>query len=320
MSSMAVAAPAELRDFVESVRRCCAAGLGAPPRSRDEQSLPRPLWRRLGELGVLGLGAGEGEAAWMVAAYRALGSALCPGPLAATAMSAALLTDQSVLQRVRAGDLVVSVGQGGLFPWGLDADLLITTTGDGAWLVDGALARRPMQTLAREPWARIDLAGTRRRPLPGARRAAPIADVAVASLLLGAATTLVEMSAEHARTRQQFGRAIGSFQAVAFAIAAGHAALHNAACLVDAAAQALDSGAEVRALCAGARALASSASLHVARTAHQVHGAMGFTEESPVGAYSTRIRQWSLLPPSPAAGEAALLASIGVDPDSEAQQ
>jgi alkylation response protein AidB-like acyl-CoA dehydrogenase len=119
------------------------------------------------------------------------------------------------------------------------------------------------------------------------------------------------MSAEHARTRQQFGRAIGSFQAVAFPLAAAHAALHNAGCLADAAAQAIDNGYDARALCAGARTVAAAAALEVARVAHQVHGATGFTEESPVGAYTAHIRQWTLLPPSPAAGRAALLAGIG---------
>jgi alkylation response protein AidB-like acyl-CoA dehydrogenase len=150
------------------------------------------------------------------------------------------------------------------------------------------------------------------RDLSGGRRAAAAGDLAVSALLLGAAARLVEMSAEHTRTRQQFGRAIGSFQAVAFPLAAGHAALHNAGCLAEAAAQSIDAGHDARALCAGARTVAVAAALEVARVAHQVHGASGFTEESPVGAYSAHIRQWTLLPPSPAAGRAALLAGIGV--------
>jgi alkylation response protein AidB-like acyl-CoA dehydrogenase len=322
VSVLAAAAPPELRDFVESVRRLCAAELGGVPRSREDRGLPRRLWRALGELGVLGLGEADGEAAWMTAAYRELGAALCPGPLAATAMAARLLaassSDSVDAAALRAGERVVGVGAGDVFPWGLEADLLIGTAGDAAWLVDPAAPRLAMHTLGREPWARIDPWPV--RELSGGRRAAAVGDLAVAALLLGAAAKLVEMSAEHARTRQQFGRAIGSFQAVAFPLAAGHAALHNAGCLAGTAAQALDAGHDARALCAGARTVAAAAALEVARVAHQVHGASGFTEESPVGAYTTHIRQWTLLPPSPAAGRAALLAGIGAAADLNADR
>jgi alkylation response protein AidB-like acyl-CoA dehydrogenase len=311
----ATAASAELRDFVESVRRLCAAELGAPPPSREERVLSRGLWRRLGELGVLGLGEADGEASWMVAAYQELGAALCPGPLAATAMASRLLSASAPeeLAALRSGDRVVAVGAGGVFPWGVDADLLIGTAGDAAWLVAPDAPRSAMHTLGREPWARVDPWPV--RALSGGRRAAAVGDLAVSALLLGAAGRLVEMSAEHARTRQQFGRAIGSFQAVSFPLAAGYAALHNAGCLADSAAQAIDASHDARALCAGARTVAAAAALEVARVAHQVHGASGFTEESPVGAYSAHIRQWTLLPPSPAAGRAALLAGIGADAD-----
>ncbi len=333
MNQLATAAPPELRDFVDGVRRLCAAELGTAPRSRDEVVLPRTLWRRLGELGVLGLGGGEGEASWMLAVYRELGAALCPGPLVATAMAPLLLTDRSVLAAVRSGEAVVSVGAEGLFPWGADADVLISATETSFWLVSEAAAtpRRRVETLGREPWARIDATGhaVSAHPLPAAAAATAIGHLAVAALLLGAASRLLDLAAEHARTRQQFGRAIGGFQGVAFPLAAGHVGLHNAGCLAQSAAEALDNrgatgggadadGAAVQ-LCAGARAVASAAALEVARTAHQVHGAMGFTEESPVGAHSTRLRQWTLLPPLATTGEAALLDSIGVGTHTESE-
>jgi alkylation response protein AidB-like acyl-CoA dehydrogenase len=296
-----------LRDFVESVRRCCAAELGGPGRSRDDVSLPLPLWRRLGELGVLGLGGGDGEAAWMLAAYRELGAALCPGPLVAAAMAPVLLPEMA--STLGAGEAVPAVGAGGVFPWGVDASVLIGTAGDAAWLVDPAAPRAPLRTLGREPWARIDPWPL--RALGHGRRAASLGDLAVSALLLGAASHLLDMSAEHARTRRQFGRAIGGFQAVAFPLAAGHVALHNASCLAAAAAESLDAGEDARALCAGARLVTARAALDVAAVAHQVHGAGGFSEESPVGVYSTRIRQWTLLPPAPDGGRTALLDAIG---------
>jgi alkylation response protein AidB-like acyl-CoA dehydrogenase len=307
---LAVDAGADLRDFLESVRRCVTGEDGIASRSRDQLSLSRPLWRRLGEMGVLGLGADGGGAVWLTATLHELGGLLCPGPLAATAMALHLLPAAEAAQ-VSAGERLVAVGTGGVFPWGMDADIVIEISGDSASRLDDGAPRRAMQTLGREPWARIDAPA--RRALPGGRRAAAVGDLAVAALVIGAATRLVAMSAEHAATRRQFGRPIGSFQAVAFPIAAGHAALHNATCLVQAAAQALDAGGDARALCAGARTVAALAGLEVARTAHQVHGAGGFTEESPVAAYTTRIRQWTLLPPDHASRRVALLADIGLD-------
>jgi hypothetical protein len=201
------------------------------------------------------------------------------------------------------------VGSDELFAWGCDADVLIGTAGDAAWLVDPAAPRVAFGTLGREPWARIDPRPL--RALDGGLRAAAVGDLAVSALLLGAAGRLLEMAADHARTRMQFGRAIGSFQAVAFPLASCHVALHNAGCLAQVAADALDTDADARGLCAAARTVTAAAALDVARAAHQAHGATGFTEESPVGAYSTRIRQWTLLPPSPDGGRTALLAGIG---------
>jgi alkylation response protein AidB-like acyl-CoA dehydrogenase len=297
---------ADLRDFLDSVRRC-ARGAGISTRSRDEQSLPRPLWFGLAELGVLGLAAPDGDATWLAAAYHELGAVLCPGPLAATAVVLQVLPAAEAAL-VRSGELLASVGSDGVFPWGLDAGVLIAMEDDAVSRVDPGAPRKPMMTLAREPWARIDAAPL--HPMSGARRAAAYGDLAVTALVLGASSRLLEMSAEHAAARRQFGRPIGSFQAVAFPLAQAHIALHNAGCLARAAAQALAAGHDGRALCASARMTTDAAALEVARVAHQVHGATGFTEESPVAAYSTRIRQWTLLPPSVESRRAALLAGF----------
>jgi alkylation response protein AidB-like acyl-CoA dehydrogenase len=309
VNPLAAAATPELRDFLESVRRCCTAA-GIVLHSRQEQPLPRELWRQLGALGVLGLGA-DSDATWLAATFCQLGEALCPGPLAATAMALHLLPAGEIAS-LRTGERVVSVGSGGVFPWGAEADVLIEMAGDAAWVVDDSAQRTPMATLAREPWARVDASVG--PPLARGRRAAAFGDLAVAALVLGAAGRLLDMSAQHAAARRQFGRAVGSFQGVAFPLAACYVALHNAQCLLGAAAEALDAGHDARALCAGARSVAAAGALEVARAGHQVHGATGFTEDSPVAAYSTRIRQWTLLPPDETSRRAALLAGIVGEP------
>jgi alkylation response protein AidB-like acyl-CoA dehydrogenase len=310
-----VDAEAGLRDFLDSVRRS-TRGAGIAMRSREEHTLPRPLWFGLAELGVLGLAAPDGDAGWLAAAYHELGAVLCPGPLAATAMALQLLPAAEAAL-VRSGELLASVGSDGVYPWGLDAGVLIAMHDDAASLIDASAPRLAMATLAREPWARVD--GAPLHAFTGGRRAAGFGDLAVSALVLGASSRLLEMSAEHAAARRQFGRPIGTFQAVAFPLAEAHVALHNAGCLARAAAQALVSGHDARALCAGARTVTDAAAIEVARTAHQVHGATGFTEESPVAAYSTRIRQWTLLPPSGESRRAALLAGLGQQDEQDQQ-
>jgi alkylation response protein AidB-like acyl-CoA dehydrogenase len=300
---------AELGSFARSVGSFCAGRRDIVMASRQEQEFPQGLWHGLARLGVLGLGTADGGGAtWMAAAMVELGRALCPGPLPSTLMSIHLLS-ADVLVAVVGGDTVVSVGVDGLFPWGLAASLLIGMDGDEAWAVDAAAPRQAMATLGREPWARSDARRVNR--LDTSPMAAAVGDLAVAAYLLGAASTLVDMGAEHARTRQQFGRPIGGFEAVAFSLASSFTALYSAGALVRAAAEAVDSGVCYRAPCAAARLVAADVALRAARVVHQVHGGGGFVEESPVGAYAARIRQWSLLAPSQASRRRAVLASAG---------
>jgi alkylation response protein AidB-like acyl-CoA dehydrogenase len=301
----------ELRSFTDSLRAFCAGRTDIVKRSRTELEFPRPLWLGLAELGVLGLGAADsGGAVWMAAAMEELGSALCPGPLPATMMIAPLLGREDAAA-VSSGGAVASVGMDGTYPWGMPATLLVTMRGDEAWQVDAAAPRTAVHTLGREPWARIDAEPFAR--LENGCAAASLGDLAVAAYLLGVATRLVSMGADHARVREQFGKPIGSFQAVAFPLAACWAALHAAGALVRAAAESLDSDTAARTQAAAARTVVDAVATRTARVVHQVHGGSGFAEESPVAAYSARIRQWSLLPPGDEARRGALLRSIDAE-------
>ncbi|MFF7656131.1 acyl-CoA dehydrogenase family protein [Streptomyces sp. NPDC007983] len=104
-----------------------------------------------------------------------------------------------------------------------------------------------------------------------------------AALLGGVARRLLELSAEQARTREQFGAPIGSFQAVKHMLADMAAAVESARPTAWSAARALAAGDPGSGLAAAvAKAVASRAGALANDHALQIHGGMGFTREHPL--------------------------------------
>ncbi|WP_159073585.1 acyl-CoA dehydrogenase family protein [Streptomyces sp. RTd22] len=104
-----------------------------------------------------------------------------------------------------------------------------------------------------------------------------------AALLNGVARRLLELSVEQARTREQFGAPIGSFQAVKHMLADMAAGVESARPTAWSAARALaadDPGSGLAA--AVAKAVASRAGALANDHALQIHGGMGFTREHPL--------------------------------------
>jgi alkylation response protein AidB-like acyl-CoA dehydrogenase len=275
------------------------------------------LWKAIAELGVLALATpdGEGGACELVAAVEALGRAVFPGPLAGTFAAAQLLPPREREAVVR-GEAVVSLGSPPLMAWAPVAQLFVEIEEESAWLARPRGAIQPVETLGGEPWGRVDLERT--TPLGDARRGLALHDIALAAYLAAAGTRLIEDAAEHARTRKQFGRAIGEFQAVAHPLADGWVQLAGAATLARAAAFRFDrSGAgapdaAVPAAAGAARLSAARAAVAAAQVCHQVFGAVGITLEGPVFHVSRRIRQLASDPGRDAPARAALLASYGL--------
>jgi acyl-CoA dehydrogenase len=117
--------------------------------------------------------------------------------------------------------------------------------------------------------------------------------------IAGAMEKMNELTVAYVKERQQFGRALGKFQAIQHKIAdiAGESALANAS--VEQAIRELSqhpqpfSGSEDTFLSvATAKVVASTAAGTVSRLAHQCHGAMGFSYEYPLQQYSRRIWSW----------------------------
>ena len=134
---------------------------------------------------------------------------------------------------------------------------------------------------------------------------------------LGAAQRMLDRAVSYAREREQFGRPIGSFQAVKHMCAEMAAALEPCRALVWYAAYAQDARLDDARLAAcHAKAHLGEVGREVSRTATEVHGGMGFTDELGLHHWFKRIsaNRQLLGGPERCRREAAALQGWGVAP------
>ena len=165
---------------------------------------------------------------------------------------------------------------------------------DTQWMVatPSVDATRDLGTVEWSPWPHTLIAsGERAEALLGA-----LADRGAlfsAAQLLGLADRMITMAADYARERHQFGRPIGSFQAVKHLLADARVQLEFARPATYRAADSVARGlAERSAHTSMAKALASDAADRAARVALQVHGAIGYTWECDLHLWMKRA--WAL--------------------------
>ena len=116
---------------------------------------------------------------------------------------------------------------------------------------------------------------------------------ASAAFLVGLADRMVQLGVEYAKVREQFGKAIGSFQAVQHRIVNACIALEMARPVVWRAAWSLASGQPEASLhCSMARIHGVEAAERAAREILQIHGAIGYTTEYELHLWMKRT--WSL--------------------------
>ncbi|MEW2175646.1 acyl-CoA dehydrogenase [Streptomyces sp. NPDC005406] len=269
----------------------------------------RAVWVRLAEVGVFALAVPEQHEGFgplpleLSLAFEALGRHAVPGPLVETVAAAALL-DRLGDDRVAAGRLpgiasgksVVSLGVASLGPYVLDAD-----AADAVFVVDGDTLRIASGTGTVQPSA--DPARRLSRPAGGtvlargpavtaaAAYAADVAALATAAQALGVGRALLARTVAYVTQRTQFGVAIGSFQAVKHRLADTLLALEFAGPLVHGAAVSLaadDEGAGRD--IAAAKVTAGEAAYAAARTALQLHGAVGYTDELDLSLWIRKAR------------------------------
>ncbi|MFJ6569245.1 acyl-CoA dehydrogenase family protein [Streptomyces sp. NPDC091292] len=315
------------RELWETVR----AVLADHPADVDK-GWPTELWSTLADLGLVRLslperaGGSGGELADVATVLLAAGEAAAPVPLAETELAVWLL--HTAGQDVPTGPLAVAAAEPastilrttpagavvtGVLPrvgWARHAthvvllmvdqdgvERVVTVEIDPSRLRYGTnLAGEPRDELALDTEVGREVGAVAEAP-PGtrellARRAAMYRAV----LLAGAAERALALSVRHAGERTQFGRQIGGFQAIQqqLALAAGEVAAGRAAAeaAVRVAARTDFGGGDAEFAIACAKARTSEAAGVVARVAHQVLGAIGFTLEHPLRLATTRLWAW----------------------------
>jgi len=197
---------------------------------------------------------------------------------------------------------------------GAVADLLLviarTDDGPAVFAVDatagaaGGLAREPLPTMDQtRKQARVTFDGTPARLLGtvagGQAAIATMLDrsaIALAADALGGTGKVLEMSVEYAKIREQFGRPIGSFQAIKHKCASMLVDLESSRSAVYYALWAVSAGdPDERTVAPLAKAYCVDTYLHAAGENIQIHGGIGFTWEHPAHLYLKRAKSSQVL-------------------------
>ena len=292
---------------------------GARSAARDlldaEQEARPPFWSELAGLGWLGLhvaeefgGAGYGLPE-LVVVVEEFGRAVAPGPFVPTVIGSAVISAAgNDEQRARwlptlvDGTTTAAVGLDGsitsdgtrfsgetgvVLGAGL-SELLLLTAGEDVLVVaadaPGVTVDVPANLDPTRRSGRVTLADVELSEadvLPGAARlATALARTIAAAEAVGGAQDCLTTAVEYAKVRQQFGRTIGTFQAVKHHLANMLVAAESATATVWDAARAATAGDDEFALMAASAAtLAFPAYVHNAELNIQVHGGIGFTWE-----------------------------------------
>ena len=127
-------------------------------------------------------------------------------------------------------------------------------------------------------------------------RTLDLAVVALANEMAGGAEQVLETTVQYAKTRMQFGRPIGSFQAIKHKCADMllHVELAKSAAIA-AAATAAEGSDELREVASLAKALVSDVYREATKQSIQIHGGIGFTWEHDCHLYFKRARSSALL-------------------------
>ncbi|MGH3411925.1 MAG: acyl-CoA dehydrogenase family protein [Marmoricola sp.] len=285
------------------------------------------LWRALGEAGLLGLAAPEehgGAGLGMVelcAVLEQLGRALAPVPAAthaATALALARFGTEELrrewLPRAAAGEVVLtcalheSEGTASVVPAGMRADLVaVPVRADGGTRVvlvtptSPDVRFEPQVVSDGEPTARVTVGAEAIAAAPSldgddaARHLAEHVAVALCAWQLGVVDGALALTSSYAGTREQFGRPIGTFQAVSQRLADGYIDVLGARLLLWQAAWRLSAGLPASAQVAEAKLWAADTGHRLAHTTVHVHGGVGIDLDGEAHRYFTAAKRGELL-------------------------
>ncbi|MEI2653557.1 MAG: acyl-CoA dehydrogenase [Microthrixaceae bacterium] len=309
-----------------------------------EETLPE-LWGELTQLGWLGLhlpeeygGSGYGLEELAVVVEQ-LGRADAPGPFVPTVIVSALIaaaaddaTKAAWLPRLADGSLAAAAaldgdvavdggtatGSAGVVLGGALAGMFLVATGDDVAIVEagnGVTVDVPTNLDPTRRSAKVTLDGAPATVIPGARQAlVDLTRLVLSAEAIGLARECTDMAAAYAKERVQFGRVIGTYQAVKHHCANMVVATELATSAVwDAAKAAATGGDQLTFTAAVAATLAAPAADLCANLNTQVHGGIAITWEHDAHLYMRRATTLlSFLRPADAAADLTDLTRRGV--------
>lgn len=288
------------RDFAASIDAALAAA-GVPAAVRawaDGDTGPgRKVWSTLADLGVTALLVPErfdgigAQPVDLVLAMERLGYWSVPGPVTESiAVAPVLLADDERCGALACGELIATVAVPPLVPRAVDADSagLVLVAREGQ-VHDGSAGERHESV---DPARKLfDAAASGDAQKADTATAFEMGVLANAAQLVGAGQAMLDASVQYAKQRSQFGRTIGSYQAIKHKLADVHIAVEMARPLVYAAALSLAGGsADTTRDVSAAAAAAADAALLSARSSLQTHGAIGFTQEHDLSLLLLRVQ------------------------------
>ena len=305
----------ELEDVVRSFLRRHGARTASRSVLDAKVQLHRWRWQEIAEMGWLGMHipeefGGQGfDLSELVVILEEFGRAIAPGPFLTTVIASAVIaahgddaTKIRMLPGLVDGTRSAAVGfnselrqRVGLFTGdagvvlGADvADILMLTAGDDILIFDVSTSGISVEVSdSLDPTRRsagvslTDVAATSATVLPGAAAfARALSRVLVSAEAVGAAQDCLDTALDYAGVREQFGRTIGTFQAVKHHLANMFVATEAARAVVWDAARAVHcESTEFELIAAGAATLAIPAYVHNAEMNVHLHGGIGFTWE-----------------------------------------
>ncbi|SOX56279.1 acyl-CoA dehydrogenase, partial [Mycobacterium ahvazicum] len=231
------------RELVRDWARNATSGPGGTVAIREvEQGNPdawRAVFARLADLGLFGVAVSEdaggagGSIEDLCAMVEEAAKALVPGPIATTALATLVVTDLEVLSALASGERFAGLALEGDVQFdgakvsgtvdfvlgGADGGLLLLPAGEEWVLVDTAsdgVRLEPLQaTDFSRPLARVVLTSAPATPIDASRqRVEELAATVLAAEAAGVTRWSLETAVDYAKVREQFGKPIGSFQAI----------------------------------------------------------------------------------------------------------
>jgi alkylation response protein AidB-like acyl-CoA dehydrogenase len=249
---------------------------------------PDPDWRELAALGWTGVsvapelgGAGLGFLEEAIL-FEETGRALLHAPFFSTVARVLPALPDDLTREVARGDAAWTIALGPLVPDLDRADRVAIVAGDGIYELEG-FAREVLPTTDETRPLGVVVGGEAGRRLAGSELLPGLRRRELAALALeacGVGRLALEYAVEHVSSREQFGRPIGSFQAVSHPLASSYAELELARSAAYWAAWCVAT--EDRAVgvaTASAKSLAADAAVTACERSIQAHGGIGFTWE-----------------------------------------